>query len=217
MSSSASQSSLVAAEQLLSTYSPKPLASAPPLVGATPTKMADGTTTIINRSKRPSKIELGTTLRKIRQLLAEGYTNKEIIEMLQLEERTFYRYMARIYAQDKAYFEKLDNEGIATEIRLAKERTLKSLRRYDAIAADESLSAYERMEAERLRGDIVITLAKIELEGPRIMYETSRRLYDHQYIQKQQLEQQKQHQQLNNGKIAAAVVKTSQQWEQLQK
>ena len=48
--------------------------------------------------------------------------------MLQLEERTFYRYMARIYEQDKAYFEKLDNESIATEIRMAKERTFKSLR-----------------------------------------------------------------------------------------
>jgi type I site-specific restriction endonuclease len=149
------------------------------------------------KRKRPAKIELAATLRKIRHLLAEGYTNREIIEMLNLEERTFYRYMKRIYAQDQAYFEKQDNESIATEIRLAKERTLKSLRRYDAIAADESLSAAERMEAERWWGDIVIALAKIELEGPRIMYETSRRLYDHQYGQKQK-------QQLDNGNIAAA-------------
>jgi DNA-binding NarL/FixJ family response regulator len=42
------------------------------------------------KSKRPSKKQLAATLRKIRHLLAEGYTNKEIIEMLQLEERTFY-------------------------------------------------------------------------------------------------------------------------------
>jgi hypothetical protein len=172
-------------------------------------KKPDGTTTVTNRNKRPSKIQLAAILRKIRHLLAEGYTNREIIEMLQLEERTFYRYMKRIYAQDKAYFEKLDNESIATEIRLAKERTLKSLRRYDTIAADESLSAAERMEAERWRGDIVITLAKIELEGPRIMYETSRRLYDHLYRQQQQ-------HQLNNGNIAAAV-EPSRQWEELQK
>ena len=79
-------------------------------------------------------MELAFTLRKIRHLLAEGYTNKEIIETLQLEERTFYRYMARIYEQDKAYFEKQDNESIAAEIRLAKERMLKSLRRFDAMA-----------------------------------------------------------------------------------
>jgi DNA-binding CsgD family transcriptional regulator len=136
-------------------------------------------TTVTNRSKRPSKIQLATTLRKIRHLLAEGYTNKEIIEMLQLEERTFYRYMKRIYEQDKAYFEKQDNESIATEIRLAKERTLKSLRRLDAMAADESLSAAERLEAERYRNDVVIILAKIEVEGPRIVHDTFRRLYEH--------------------------------------
>jgi glutamyl/glutaminyl-tRNA synthetase len=111
--------------------------------------------------------------------------------MLQLEERTFYRYMARIYAQDKAYFEKQDNESIATEIRLAKERTLKSLRRYDAIAADKSLSAVERMEAERLRGDIVIALVKIELEGPRIIHDTSRKFYG-------QLQAKQKQQELNN-------------------
>jgi DNA-binding NarL/FixJ family response regulator len=50
-----------------------------------------GATAITNKSKRPSKIELAATLRKIRLLLAEGYTNREIIEMLQIEERTFYR------------------------------------------------------------------------------------------------------------------------------
>jgi hypothetical protein len=131
------------------------------------------------KGKRPSKIHLAATLRKIRHLLAEGYTNKEIIEILQLEERTFYRYMKRIYAQDKAYFEKQDNESIATEIRLAKERTLKSLRRLDAMAADETLSAGERLEAERYRNDVVILLAKIETEGPRIVHVTSRRLYEH--------------------------------------
>ena len=140
--------------------------------------MPDATVNTANRSKRPSKIQLAATLRKIRHLLAEGYTNRETIEMMQLEERTFYRYMKRIYAQDKAYFEKQDNESIATEIRLAKERTLKSLRRYDAMAADESLSATERMEAERLRGDIVTCLAKIEVEGPRIVHATSRKFYD---------------------------------------
>jgi hypothetical protein len=46
--------------------------------------------------------------------------------------------MKRIYEQDIACFEQQDNEAIATEVRLAKERTLKSLRRLDAMAADET-------------------------------------------------------------------------------
>ena len=94
--------------------------------------------------------------------------------------------MARIYEQDKAYFEKQDNETIATEIRLAKERMLKSLRRLDATAADETLSAAERLDAEKCRADIVITLVKIEVEGPRIIHDTSMRLYDYLYKHQQQ-------------------------------
>jgi IS30 family transposase len=201
---SISQSSLVAAQQILSAYSQAPLTSTavPTDGGATSSKkMPNATTTIINqRSKKPSKIQLGATLRKIRHLLAEGYTNKEIIEMLQLEERTFYRYMKRIWEQDKAYFEQQDNESIATEIRLAKERMLKSLRRFDSIAADESLSAAERMEAERNRIEVVIHLARIEVEGPRIVHDTYKRLYDHLYKQ-----QDYQQPQLNNGNATAAV------------
>jgi DNA-binding CsgD family transcriptional regulator len=144
-------------------------------------KVPDSSTTNISKNKRPSKIQLAATLRKIRHLLAEGYTNKEIIETMQLEERTFYRYMARIYEQDEAYFEQQDNESIATEIRLAKERMFKSLRRFDSIAADGTLSAYERMEAERNRIEVVIHLTKIEVEGPRIVHDTYKRLYDRLY------------------------------------
>jgi hypothetical protein len=197
---STSQSSLVAAEHQLSSSTPSLSAetSATSMVIAKSEILTEEATISSTKGKRPSKIELAATLRMIRHLLAEGYTNKEIIEMLQLEERTFYRYMARIYEQDKAYFEKQDNESIATEVRLAKERMLKSLRRFDALAADETLSVADRMEAEKCRVDVVIHLAKIEVEGPRIVHDTSRRLYDHLYRQQQQ-------QQLNNGNIAAAV------------
>jgi hypothetical protein len=54
-------------------------------------------------------------------------------------------------------------------------RYKKSLRRYDAIAADESLSAAERMDTERCGADIVIALVKIEIEGPRIVHDTFRK------------------------------------------
>jgi hypothetical protein len=71
---------------------------------------------------------------------------------------------------------------------LAKERMLKSLRRFDGMAADENLSPDDRMEAEKCRVDIVIHLAKIEVEGPRIVQTTLRRFYDH--LEKQQQQQQ---------------------------
>ena len=146
--------------------------------------LPDEVTSITKSNKRPSKIQLDHPQKDTPSSCRRLYKQRDN-ETLQLEERTFYRYMRRIYAQDKDYFEKQDNESIATEIMVAKERTLKSLRRFDAIAADKSLSAEERMEAERCRGDIVITLVKIEIEGPRIVHDTSRRLYDRQYKREQ--------------------------------
>jgi hypothetical protein len=55
---------------------------------------------------------------------------------------------------------------------------LKSLRRFDALAADETLGVADRMEAEKCRVDVVIHLAKIEVEGPRIVHDTLRRFYE---------------------------------------
>lgn len=66
------------------------------------------------------------------------------------------------------------------------------------MASDENLSAYERLEAERYRNEVVVLLAKIETEGPRIVHDTLRRLYEPPYKQQQQ-------QQLNNGNATAAV------------
>jgi hypothetical protein len=44
------------------------------------------------------------------------------------------------------------------------------------------------MEAERCRGDIVIALVKIEIEGPRIVHDTSRKFHGQlQAKQKQEL------------------------------
>lgn len=54
--------------------------------------------------RRPTKVGLNDTLRRIRHLIVEGRSNSEIQNILQLEERTFYRYMAKIHQIDQALF-----------------------------------------------------------------------------------------------------------------
>lgn len=54
--------------------------------------------------RRPTKVGLNDTLRRIRHLIVEGLSNSEIQNILQLEERTFYRYMAKIYEIDQTLF-----------------------------------------------------------------------------------------------------------------
>ncbi len=57
------------------------------------------------KNRRPTKVGLNDTLRRIRQLMVEGRSKLEIQNILQLEERTYYRYMTKIHEIDQALFE----------------------------------------------------------------------------------------------------------------
>ena len=131
--------------------------------------------------RRPTKVGLNDTLRRIRYLMVEGRSNLEIQNILQLEERTFYRYMAKIHQIDQALFAEQEKKTITTEIGILKDRWLKSYRWYIAMADNESMKADIRMEAQRVAADIAIALLKLEREGPRTIEQGGRRLVDKLY------------------------------------
>jgi hypothetical protein len=131
--------------------------------------------------RRPTKVGLNDTLRRIRYLMVEGRSNLEIQNILQLEERTFYRYMAKIHQIDQALFAEQEKKTITTEIGILKDRWLKSYRWYIAMADNENMKADIRMEAQRIAVDIAIALLKLEREGPRIIEQGGRRLVDKLY------------------------------------
>jgi DNA-binding CsgD family transcriptional regulator len=121
------------------------------------------------KNRRPTKVGLNDTLRRIRHLIVDGRSNLEIQDILQLEERTFYRYMARIYEIDQALFAEQEKKTITTETAILKDRWLKSYRWYIAIADNENIKADIRMEAQRNAAEMALTLLKLELEGPTII------------------------------------------------
>ena len=56
------------------------------------------------KKRRPTRVGLNDTLRRIRHLMIEERSNLEIQNILQLEEHTFYRYMAKIHQIDQVLF-----------------------------------------------------------------------------------------------------------------
>jgi hypothetical protein len=126
------------------------------------------------KKRRPTKVGLNDTLRRIRHLMVEGRTNSEIQDLLQLEERTFYRYMAKIHQIDQALFAEQEKKTIATEIAVLKDRLLKAYRWYIAIRDNENINAETRMEAQKGALDVALARAKLEIEGPRIIKEVER-------------------------------------------
>lgn len=119
--------------------------------------------------RRPTKVGLNDTLRRIRHLIVEGRSNSEIQNILQLEERTFYRYMAKIHEIDQALFAEQEKKTITTEMGIFKDRLLKSYRWYIAIADNENIKADTRVEAQNCALEVALAVLKLELEGPRII------------------------------------------------
>jgi hypothetical protein len=121
------------------------------------------------KKRRPTKVGLNDTLRRIRHLMIEGRSNLEIQNILELEERTFYRYMAKINEIDQALFAEQEKKTLTTEIRIFKDRLLNAYRWYIAIAHNENIKADIRMEAQSGALEVAFALLKVEREGPRVI------------------------------------------------
>jgi hypothetical protein len=121
------------------------------------------------KKRRPTKVGLNDTLRRIRHLMIEGRSNLEIQNILELEERTFYRYMAKINEIDQALFAEQEKKTLTTEMSLFKDRLLKAYRWYIAMAENENIKADIRMEAQNGALDVATALLKVEREGPRVI------------------------------------------------
>ena len=121
------------------------------------------------KKRRPTKVGLNDTLRRIRHLMIEGRSNLEIQNILELEERTFYRYMAKINEIDQALFAEQEKKTFTTEMRIFKDRLLNVYRWYIAIADNENIKADIRMEAQSGALEVAYALFKVEREGPRVI------------------------------------------------
>lgn len=118
---------------------------------------------------RPTKVALNDTLRRIRHHTVEGRSNLEIQSILRLNERTFYRYMAKIHQIDKALFLEQEKESRASEVGIFKDRLLKIYRWFMAMADNKEINPSFRMEAQRNAGDVALALIILEFEGPEII------------------------------------------------
>jgi hypothetical protein len=121
------------------------------------------------KKRRPTKVGLNDILRRIRHLIVEGRSNSEIQDILQLEERTFYRYMAKIHEIDQALFAEEEKRTMITEFGIFKDRLLDSYRWYIAVADNEKIKVNIRMQARRDALDIALTLLVSERYGPKFI------------------------------------------------
>jgi hypothetical protein len=117
---------------------------------------------------RKTREQLTLKLTSIRNMMLDGATNTKIMSTLNIPQRTFYRYMDKIYQQDRTELAKKNRETLATHILFLRERLLQSIRNCQNIALDPKVSAKDRIQAERLKLETSIAIAKLEVEGTTI-------------------------------------------------
>jgi len=114
---------------------------------------------------RNTREQLTLKLSSIRSMMLDGATNTNIMTALKIPQRTFYRYMDKIYQEDRIELAKKNRETLATHILFLRERLVQSIKNCQNIALDPKVSAKDRIEAERLKIDASIAITKLEVEG----------------------------------------------------
>ena len=120
--------------------------------------------TTTTKKIRNTREQLTVKLTSIRNMMLDGATNTKIMSTLNIPQRTFYRYMDKIYQEDRIELAKKNRETLATHILLLRERLMQSIRNCQNIALDPKVSAKDRIQAERLKLETSIAIVKLEVE-----------------------------------------------------
>jgi hypothetical protein len=123
---------------------------------------------ITTKKIRNTREQLTVKLSSIRSMMLDGATNTKIMSTLNIPQRTFYRYMDKIYQEDRIELAKKNKQTLATHILFLRERLMQSIRNCQNIALDPKVSAKDRIEAERLKLEASIAIVKLEVEGTTI-------------------------------------------------
>jgi AraC-like DNA-binding protein len=115
-------------------------------------------------------------MQRIRNLLVEGYTYDEIIQQLQLAPRTFYRYLAAVFEDDRRLLaENISDEETLNQMAICRDRLLKQRQNIlDQIANNPNADFKARVAAHHLAGEIAAVVMKLYTEAPSMLAQRHR-------------------------------------------
>ena len=126
--------------------------------------------------RRKSHLKILYERKQIRSLIFEGRSNREIMGLLNIKPRSFYRVLEKIKNED--YFDLMvDRKGsLAIAVNLTRDRLTRILNRLEIIAnngtANNPMGCTPNEMSNALSQASMVTLAllKLEVEGPTIVH-----------------------------------------------
>ena len=109
-------------------------------------------------------------MQDIYSLILEGYPYNKIMQQLQISERTFYRYLEVIFANDRRLLvENVSDEEFLNQMIICKDRLLEQRRDVLEMAHDPEINDQVRINAHHLAAEIAAAVLRIYEGGPAIL------------------------------------------------
>jgi hypothetical protein len=106
-------------------------------------------------------------------MVARGRSYREIMDILDIPERYFYRYLSQAFEHDRQLMQERDKDNLALELRILNDRLTNAYRRLVLIASNNDVSAKDRINAEACACELAVAIAKLAFEGPIILKDFS--------------------------------------------
>jgi hypothetical protein len=117
--------------------------------------------------KLPERMRM---MQKIYSLIIDGYPYNKIMQQLQISERTFYRYLEVIFANDRRLLvENIDDTEFLNQMAVARDRLLEQRRDLLEMARDPEIDDQARINAHHLVAEISAAVLRIYEGGPAIL------------------------------------------------
>ena len=131
-----------------------------------------------------------------------GMSNREIMDTLKVKRRTFYRYLERIYDEDRVEIEEQNRKNLATRIKLFRERLFDTINNCQAIATDTNVAPKDRINAESVKVQVSLVAFKLENEG---FTSIRQRLEDAEFMNGTNKENYESYNEHGENKVASAL------------
>jgi hypothetical protein len=123
------------------------------------------------KKRSPYKLpERTQMMQDIYSLILEGYPYNKIMQQLQISERTFYRYLEVIFANDRRLLvENVSDEEFLNQMAICKDRLLEQRRDVLEMAHDPEIDDQVRINAHHLAAEIAAAVLRLYEGGPAIL------------------------------------------------
>jgi hypothetical protein len=129
------------------------------------TTKTETTETPSKHHRRPTKALLEHNLNEVYRLMILGISNNDIMQQMQLPNRTFRRYVQILRDRNIASQLAKRQEYFLDDVKLAKDRLLFTRRQNLHIINNEATEPKDKIEALKLDAALTMTLLKLEYEG----------------------------------------------------